>query len=95
MYSATLRANIPDLDAQDVELGPFVGQGLVAEGLARLADALFDRVVEPEAVVAVSADTPCVSLLSFPMLKGGSRFEAELTPHRRSKSPSRRRSCSR
>lgn len=41
------RANIPHLDAEDIELVAFIGELLVAESLAMGADALFQAGVHP------------------------------------------------
>ena len=40
-------ANVPDLNAQNVELLALVAERLVAKGRARAADALFKNVVQP------------------------------------------------
>jgi hypothetical protein len=50
-----LRTNIPNLDAEDIELDALIGERLVAESLAGFADAFFEAGVHPEAVAAVSA----------------------------------------
>lgn len=50
------RSDVPQLDAQDFEFGTVVAQRLVAEGGTGAGDALFEIVVEPEAVVAVAVD---------------------------------------
>lgn len=46
--------NVPNFDAENIELGAFVGERLVAEGLACVADALFEARVEPETIAAVT-----------------------------------------
>lgn len=45
----------PKLDAKDAKLLTLVAERLVAKGEARGTDTLFERVVEPEAVLAVAA----------------------------------------
>lgn len=52
----TLATNRPDLHAPNLELVALLTEGLVAECRTAAADPACETVVEPEAVMAVSAD---------------------------------------
>jgi hypothetical protein len=80
-----LSAQIPQL-----ELLPLVAERLVAKCRTRAGDAVLEVVVQPEAVMPVTA----VSLA--PVLLDGSRTrKGSLTPRQCSNSSARRKSCSR
>ena len=50
-----LSADIPELDAEDIEFSALAAKRLIPERGARARHTLFKVVVEPEAVVAVAA----------------------------------------
>lgn len=48
------RPNIPQLHPHDFKLAPIVAERLIAKGRTRGGDAVFEVVVEPEAVVTIT-----------------------------------------